>query len=135
MTDREIMIHRFSKENIGKSTGVLAKSLGMPRELYEQAVENAMKEEFGEEADSEEKLCDICNKPITYGYMTNDSGSFCVHEGKCFHKYMNKIYGKHKWMALGGGVDDGYGGYYIYADDNIPGGFDGTGIFYTEVEL
>ena len=77
--------------------------------------------------------CDVCNKKITYGYMTDESGTFVCHEGKCFHKYMNKMYGKHKWMQLGNGEEDEFGGYYVAAAD-VVGGIQGTGIFYTERE-
>lgn len=42
MTDREIMLHRFSKNNVRKSTGVLAQRLGIPRKEYEAACERAM---------------------------------------------------------------------------------------------
>ena len=73
--------------------------------------------------------CDICGKKIHDG-MTNDGGDFHVHEGKCFRKYMNKLYGKHKWMVLGGDATDEYGGYYIVSAE-VPGGYEGTGIFYT----
>jgi hypothetical protein len=65
--------------------------------------------------------------------MTMDGGEFYAHEGKCFTKYMNKTYGKHKWMALGNSEQDEYGGYYIYTSD-VVGGFEGTGIYYTEYE-
>ena len=48
MTDREIMLHRFSKSNLKKSTGELAKYLGMSRKDYEDAVRRGMKEESDE---------------------------------------------------------------------------------------
>ena len=76
------------------------------------------------------RICSTCGKQVTEG-MTMDGGEFYAHEGKCFNKYMNKTYGKHKWMALGGTKMDSYGGYYIYAADNEDG-FEGTGIYYTE---
>ncbi len=78
------------------------------------------------------RICEICGKKVTDG-MTNDCGDFYVHEGKCFEKYMDKVYGKHKWMELGGGEEDGEGGYYIYSED-CAGGYMGTGIYYTEWE-
>ena len=74
--------------------------------------------------------CAICCKQVNAG-MTNNAYDFYVHEGKCFEKHMDETYGKHKWMALGNGEEDGYGGYYIYSAD-VAGGYDGTGIFYTE---
>lgn len=76
--------------------------------------------------------CEICLKQVNAG-MTNDCCDFYVHEGKCFEKYMDNTYGKHKWMALGNGEEDGYGGYYIHMAD-VVGGFEGTGIYYTEWE-
>lgn len=79
------------------------------------------------------KECSICKKPITFGCMTDDYGSFYVHEGKCFEKYMDETYGKHKWMELGNGEEDGFGGYYICSADTV-GGTQGTGIYYTEYE-
>ena len=45
MTDREIMLHRFSHNNIKRSTGVLASALGMSRKEYEEACRRAMKED------------------------------------------------------------------------------------------
>ena len=77
-------------------------------------------------------ICNICGKPITC-CMTNDNGSFYVCEGECFETYMDETYGKHKWMALGNGEQDEYGGYYIAAE-NVAGGYIGTGIYYTEFD-
>lgn len=48
MTDREIMLHRFCRKNIKKSTGKLAKYLGMTRREYEAAVKRGMAEEARE---------------------------------------------------------------------------------------
>lgn len=45
MTDREIMLHRFSRKNLKRSTGELAKYLGMSRREYEAAVKRGMDEE------------------------------------------------------------------------------------------
>ena len=78
------------------------------------------------------RICEICGKPLDAG-MTDEVGSFYCHEGKCFTKYMNRTYGKHRWMALGGGEEDEFGGYYITTAD-VVGGYQGTGIFYTEWE-
>ena len=78
------------------------------------------------------RKCAICGKKVTSG-MTNECGDFYTHEGKCFEEYMDITYGKNKWMELGNGEEDRYGGYYICASDVI-GGYDGTGIFYTEFE-
>lgn len=83
--------------------------------------------------EEEIRPCIICGRDITKtGGMTDLVDFYCC-EGKCFHKYMNKTYGKHRWMGLGGGEEDGYGGYYIYASDAV-GGYEGTGIFYTDWE-
>lgn len=140
MTDREIMLHRFAHKNLKRSTGELAKYLGMTRQDYEDAVKRSMEEEAKElkaktlAKNTEEMTCDICGKPIKFGYMTDDSGSFCTHEGKCFKKYMNGRFGKHRWMGLGIRANDGENGYYIYADDTSEKGYGATGIFYTELE-
>lgn len=75
------------------------------------------------------RICSVCGKPVTAG-MTNADGDFYVHE-ECFEKYMDEAYGKHQWMEIN---DDGEGGYYIYSDESILGGYCGTGIFYTEWE-
>ena len=45
MTDREVMLHRFCRANLRKSTGELAKYLGLSRQEYEDAVRRGMKEE------------------------------------------------------------------------------------------
>jgi len=77
------------------------------------------------------RQCEMCGKKMTAG-MTNGIDFYC-HEGKCFRKYMNKMYGKYRWMALDDPID-GYGGYYIHAESGVVGGFIGTGIYYTEWE-
>lgn len=79
------------------------------------------------------RICDTCGKAFYEG-MTNDCGDFYAHEGKCFNKYMNKTYGKHEWMALGNGAEDGEGGYYIAAGCT-PSGIEPTGIYYTTYYL
>lgn len=73
--------------------------------------------------------CEVCGKKVTAG-MTTECGDFYVHE-ECFEEFMDKTYGKGHWMALGNGEEDGYGGYYICTAD-VAGGYEGTGIFYTE---
>ena len=78
------------------------------------------------------RRCEICGKKVTSG-MTDEYGNFYTHDGQCFEKYMDKEYGKHCWMPLGFNEEDEYGGYYIVKAD-VPGGFDGTGIFYTDWE-
>lgn len=78
------------------------------------------------------RICEVCGRAMTKG-MTDDFGTFYAHEGKCFNKYMNRTYGKHRWMQLGANETDGFGGYYIYTAD-VVGGFAGTGIYYTEWE-
>lgn len=46
MTDREIMLHRF--KNIKRSTGELAKWVGIPRSEYEAACKRAIDAEAKE---------------------------------------------------------------------------------------
>lgn len=75
----------------------------------------------------EDRICEVCGKPVIAG-MTNDSGDFYCHK-ECFEKYMDDTYGKHRWMQIN---DDYNGGYYLASDDNLAGGFYGTGIYYTE---
>lgn len=79
------------------------------------------------------RVCETCGKVIDHGYMTDGCGDFYTHEGKCFAKYMDKTYGKHKWMEIGNGEEDEYGGYYVVTAA-VVGGIQGTGIFYTECE-
>ena len=69
--------------------------------------------------------CSVCNKPIICGCMTNGFGDFYIHE-ECFESFMDKRYGKHKWMEV---EDDGAGGYYMASLEGKPCG---TGICYTE---
>lgn len=64
--------------------------------------------------------------------MTTDNGDMYVHE-ECFNDYMDKTYGKGKWMALGNNEEDEFGGHYIVTAD-VVGGYEGTGIYYTEYE-
>ena len=45
MTDKEIMYHRFCRKNLRRSTGELAKYLGMSRKDYEDAVRRGMEQE------------------------------------------------------------------------------------------
>lgn len=45
MTDREIMLHRFSTQNIKKNITKCAEELSMDREDYVNAVERGLKEE------------------------------------------------------------------------------------------
>ena len=78
------------------------------------------------------RTCIVCGKKLTAG-MTDNEGDFYAHEGKCFNKYMDEVYGKHKWMEIGKGCEDEYGGYYLAADNNCSG-YTGTGIFWTEWE-
>ena len=86
--------------------------------------------------ENEMTFCNVCGKPVLRG-MTTDNGDCHVHED-CFDKYMDDEYGKGKWK----GVDelpnyefpdnDGYGGYYVYLDEDNE--WVGTGIYYTEWE-
>jgi len=86
--------------------------------------------------EDEMTFCDVCGKPVLRG-MTTDDGDFHVHEN-CFEKYMNNEYGKGKWKAIDKfpdydySGDDGYGGYYVYLDEDNE--WIGTGIYYTEWE-
>ena len=48
MTDREVMLHRFARKNLRKSTGTLCWELGLTRQEYEAACERAMKQESDE---------------------------------------------------------------------------------------
>ena len=75
------------------------------------------------------KTCDCCGEEMI-GCMTNDSGDFYVCED-CFNDFMDREYGKGKWMALGNGEEDGAGGFYITTAD-VVGGYEATGIYYTE---
>jgi len=79
------------------------------------------------------RTCVTCGKPITFGCMTDDYGTFYTHEDECFETYMDKTFGKHKWMSLGNGEEDEFGGYYICSAD-VVGGYEGTGIYYTEYD-
>lgn len=75
------------------------------------------------------RFCDYCGGIFQAG-MTNDSGDLYVHDS-CFNDYMDKVYGRGKWMELGNGEEDELGGYYIVSAD-VLGGYKGTGIYYTE---
>ena len=55
MTDREVMLHRFSHDHIKKHTGLLAEMLGMSRQDYEAAVRRGMDEEARELAQRKER--------------------------------------------------------------------------------
>lgn len=74
-------------------------------------------------------FCDWCGGIMQAG-MTNDNGDIYIHE-ECFMYYMDDTYGRGKWMSLGNGEDDGAGGYYIVTAD-VVGGYEPTGIYYTE---
>ena len=86
--------------------------------------------------EDEMTFCDVCGKPVFRG-MTTDDGDFHAHEN-CFENYMNDKYGEGKWKAIDEfpdydySGDDGYGGYYVYLDEDNE--WIGTGIFYTEWE-
>lgn len=81
--------------------------------------------------DTIRRTCAICGGQVNAG-MTDDWGTFYCHE-ECFEKYMDNTYGKHKLMSLGHGEEDRYGGYYIASAD-VAGGYQRTGVFYTEWE-
>lgn len=78
------------------------------------------------------KICETCGKPLIFGCYTDDEGSFYTHDDReCFFQHMDRTYGEHRWMELGNGEQDEYGGYYIYTA-NVVGGYEGTGVYYTE---
>lgn len=79
------------------------------------------------------RLCATCGKPIECECMTDGDGDWYTHDGKCFETYMDRTYGKHRWMELGNGEEDEFGGYYVRTA-NVFGGIQGTGIYYTEYE-
>ena len=76
------------------------------------------------------RTCVTCGKKVEAG-MTDDYGDFYAHEGKCFIKYMDKTYGKHKWMEKGDGEPGENGGYYLFSSEAI-GGCQDSGVYYTE---
>lgn len=86
--------------------------------------------------EDEMTFCNVCGKPVLRG-MTTDDGDCHVHED-CFDKYMDDEYDKGKWKGVDELPDyefpdnDGYGGYYVYLDENNE--WVGTGIYYTEWE-
>lgn len=45
MTDYELMLFRFNSKNIRKSTGAIAKELGIDRKVFEEAVKRGLEEE------------------------------------------------------------------------------------------
>lgn len=72
------------------------------------------------------RICQFCGKPMTDG-MT-DLETFYTHEGECFEKEMNRIYGEGMWYPTD---DDGEGGYYVVVPNSPDEESKGTGIFYT----
>ena len=78
------------------------------------------------------RICETCGQKVEAG-MTNEYSSFYTHEGKCFTKYMNKTYGKHKWMEKGDVAPGENGGFYLFSSPAV-GGCQDTGIYYTEWE-
>ena len=83
------------------------------------------------------KICETCGKPIRCGdgCMQDSDGFFYTHEGECFEEYMDKTYGKGRWMQLGANALVGDGGFYIVTDDENHSGFDNPNIFCTMYEL
>lgn len=75
-----------------------------------------------------ERICETCGKPVTVGYTDGDN-SFYAHEGECFTKYMNNMYGEGCWHPTKDDETDAYGGYYVADPFDEP-----TGIYYTEWE-
>ena len=73
------------------------------------------------------RICDRCGSEMADGFLDGDT-HICE---DCFEDYMDESFGKGKWMALGNGEMDEYDGYYIHTAD-VVGGFEGTGIFWTE---
>lgn len=67
--------------------------------------------------------------------MQDGDGFFYTHEGACFEEYMDKTYGKGRWMQLGTNALVGDGGFYLVTDDENHSGFDDPNIFCTMYEL
>ena len=80
------------------------------------------------------RICKTCGKPIRFGCMQDGDGFFYTHEGECFELYMDKTYGKNRWMRLGVNTHVYDGGYYLVTDDESPSGFTDPSIFYTEYD-
>ena len=80
-------------------------------------------------------ICEVCGQPVMFGCMTDRDGDLHVHPGTCFERYMDDVYGEHKWMAIDDTnyATDGCDGYYLVSHPNSRG-FCGTGIYYTEYE-
>lgn len=77
-----------------------------------------------------DRTCLICGKKVNAG-MTDEDWSFFVHSD-CFPTYMDRQFGEHRWMGLGGNAHDEFDGFYIVAADDREEGYCGTGIYYTE---
>lgn len=52
MTDRELMLHRFYRKNIRKTTAKLARELGIDKKVYEAAVMRGLKAENSKRNDN-----------------------------------------------------------------------------------
>lgn len=85
------------------------------------------------DGDEMSRICPICGRTVNAG-MTDEDWSFFVHDGECFETYMDRQFGKHKWMELGKDATDEFGGYYLLSTDHNEQGFCGSGIYYTEWE-
>ena len=77
--------------------------------------------------ENEMTFCNVCGKPVLRG-MTTDNGDCHVHED-CFDKYMDDVDELPNYEFPD---NDGYGGYYVYLDEDNE--WVGTGIYYTEWE-
>lgn len=78
--------------------------------------------------DTVKRPCEICGEEVTKGY-TDGEETFYAHEGECFTKYMNNMYGEGCWHPTKDDETDAYGGYYVADPFDEP-----TGIYYTEWE-
>ena len=77
-----------------------------------------------------DKLIIAWGQNLAWGHWVGRD--FYIHE-ECFNDWMDRRYGRGNWMGLGYGEQDGCGGFYI-TTANIPGGYEGIGIYYTEYE-
>lgn len=76
MIDKEIMIHRFCKNNAKKSTGVLAESVGISRAEYEdaclRAIEADGREDTKEKTPAEKKPPEIRKQRLLFDKLTEN---------------------------------------------------------------
>lgn len=80
-----------------------------------------------EENKIEIRFCEVCGKPMDYGYTVDDGGWYCCEE--CFEPAMDDEYGKRNWRVTDEAGEQG--GYYEYMNMYNCEWKD-TGIYYTE---